>query len=159
MLFHAPVTNGLQSHTLSTKQILNVTALQLRASTDWSHILYLPFRLLWLQQDWSPHGSLSLTLTPVCSCHIASWACPLLSNQILSSLQNISPGLPPLTLLTHLDHWASLVFITDSPYPLQWFVQKQYEWCTSFPSSLLQCEHWSSACFFLAPSRAQAIHN
>lgn len=156
MLLHAPVTNGLQSHTLSTKQILNVTALQLRASTDWSHILYLPFRLLWLQQDWSPHGSRSLTLTPVCSCHIPSWACPLLSNQILSSLQNTSPVLLPLTLLTHLDHWASLVFTTDSPDITG---HKQYEWWASFPSNLSRCEHLSSACVFLSPSRAQATHN
>lgn len=138
MILHAPVTNGLQSHMLSTKQIPNVTALQLRASTDWSHILYLPFRFLWLQQDWSSHGSLSLTLTPVCSSHSPSWACPLLYNQILSFLQNTSPVLLPLTLLTHLDHWASLVFITDSRYII---VHKQYERCARFPSNLLQREH------------------
>lgn len=154
-LLHAPVTNG---STLLTKQTVNITALQLRVSTDWSHILYLPFRLLWLQQGWSPHGSLSLILTPVCSCHIPSWAYPLLSNQILSSLQNPSPGLPPLLiLLTHLDQWASLVFITDSPYTM---VHKQYlSWYASVPSSLSQCEHLSSACIPLPPSKPQAIHN
>ena len=74
--------------------------------------------------------------------------CPLLSNQILSFLQNTPPGPTPLlTFLIHLEQWASIGLITDSSFTISHTVFELILWAyrhSSFTRILL-AKHWAQS--------------